>query len=342
MQIEENVLLKNMTTMKVGGYARFFVSVRTEDELVQALDFARRKEIPFFVLGEGSNIVVSDEGFPGIVIKNWLLGKSFATKKGDEVKVTAAAGENWDDLVRESAERGLSGIENLSFIPGTVGAAPVQNIGAYGAELKDVLESVRVYDLEAGTFRELSRDECRFSYRHSVFKENKLLVISAVTVRLAKGGVPNLSYKDVQSAVRERNADEARLTPLDVREIVISLRKRKLPDWRITPTVGSFFKNPEIHARDYEKLKEAYSECPGFPMSDGRIKIPLGWLIEKLGYKGERVGGASVYEKHALVIVNDQNGTASDVRALSARIAHAVEKATGIVIEPEVQFVGVF
>jgi len=327
--------------MRVGGRARFFVSVRTEDDLVTALAYAQKEEVPFFVLGGGSNILVSDEGFPGIVIKNELFGTSFR-EDGDDVFVTSAAGEDWDDLVRESAERSLSGIENLSFIPGTVGAAPVQNIGAYGAELKDVLESVRVFDTEAGAFRELSRDECRFSYRHSVFKEDKRFVIVSVTLRLSKKRALNLTYKDIQRVVSERGLDAESITPLDVRALVISIRKQKLPHWEDTPTAGSFFKNPEIHTCDYEKLKETYPECPGFPTSDGRVKIPLGWLIERLGLKGERVGGASVFEKHALVIVNDKNGTASDVKKLSEDIARKVEGATGIVIEPEVQFVGTF
>jgi UDP-N-acetylmuramate dehydrogenase len=341
MLIEKDISLKKMTTMKVGGNARFFVSAQIEDDLVAALHFARREGIPFFVLGGGSNIVVSDEGFYGIVIKNELLGKSFHDD-GDETRITVAAGENWDDFVRESTERGLSGIENLSFIPGTVGAAPVQNIGAYGVDFKDVLESVRVYDAKTETFRDVAHEECRFSYRHSIFKEHKHLVIVAVTLRLKKSRALNLSYQDVRRAVFERGLDETRLTPRDVREIVVSMRKQKLPDWHTTPTAGSFFKNPEIYVHDYEKLKETYPECPGFLASDGRIKIPLGWLIERLGLKGERVGGVSVFQKHALVIVNDQNGTASDVKVLSERIAHAVERATGIVIEPEVQFVGHF
>lgn len=342
MNILEHIPLKDLTTMRVGGTARFFTAVRNESELEEALRYAKAHSLAIFVLGGGSNIVVSDAGFNGLVIKNEIYGCEFRDEEGGAL-VTAGAGESWDGLVEATLQRGLWGIENLSYIPGTVGAAPVQNIGAYGVELKDVLERVRAYDIETGEAREFDRGACTFSYRSSYFKETKKYIITSVTLRLKKDSMPKTDYAGIAQELADSGYGLETLSPEEMRRTVIAIRKRKLPDPSETPTAGSFFKNPEVRETVYKKLLETFPDMPGFPTKEGYVKIPLAWIIEHVcSMKGARAGDAHMFEKHALVMVHGGGARASDIQALRERIEGCVFEQVGIQIEPEVQFIGAF
>lgn len=340
--MQENIVLKNLTTMQVGGKARFFVSIRSEKELGEAVAFAQQRSLDIFVLGGGSNVVISDSGFDGLVIKNEIRGIGFFEKE-EVVEVEVSAGENWDDFVRETVERGLYGLENLSLIPGNVGAAPVQNIGAYGVEVKDTIILVRAFDVQTQKFREFKNQECDFSYRNSFFKNNKNLIITSVVFALSKKKKLNLSYKDILREAEDRKISLEDLSARTMREIIIAIRQRKLPDPKIIPTAGSFFKNPEISKAEFKSLQKDFIGIPSFQLENGKVKIPLAWIIEHVcQMKGEKVGGAAVFENHALVLVNENNALAEDVFTLAKEVERKVFEKTKIRIEAEVQFVGEF
>lgn len=352
MEIKKNVPLSEFTTFKIGGPARYFCVCASEAELTEAVTFAQSKELPIFVLGGGSNVLVSDNGFTGLVIKMEIKGIKYSKAKqskkskahgGDraknEVIVEAAAGEDWDDFVEETVARGLYGIENLSAIPGTVGAAPVQNIGAYGSELSEVVVSVRALDTVAMQFVNLSPAECHFDYRDSIFKHKKgRYIITKVTLRLMKNGTPNIGYRDLQEYFAKLGIKEPTLK--EVREAVIEVRWNKLPDWKLWGTAGSFFKNPIIPLQKFIDLKQKYSDMPGYAEPDGRIKLSLAWILDKVCHvKGLTVGSVSTYEKHALVVVAKPGAKAADVVGLTSELMKRVKDATGVEVEGEVEWV---
>lgn len=340
--MQERVSLRELTTMKVGGDARFFISVRTEGEVKEAVRIAKENELPIFVLGGGSNVIISDEGFSGLVIKIEIPGVNFSSENNYEL-VRVGAGENWDELVQLTVERNLHGLENLSLIPGTVGAAPVQNIGAYGVEIKDTLVSVKVFDIENEEFKEFKNEDCQFSYRDSIFKQQKNFIITEVVFRLSKEQNFNLSYRDLRKEIEE-DFDSSSVSLKDIRKAVIKIRQRKLPDPKLIPTAGSFFKNPIISLKKFEELKKDHPDMPGYTVGDKHIKVPLAWVIENVvKMKGFKYGGAGVYEEHALVLVNQkERASARDVYELSTEIKRAIFRHTDIAIEPEVQFIGKF
>ncbi len=351
--IERNVILKSVTTLKIGGKARFFCRVKTVEALRDALVFAGQNRLPFVVIGEGSNVLVSDKGFNGLVIRMEIGGVEFESQKGGaEYRAAAGAGVRWDDLVKASVEKKLFGLENLSGIPGTVGAAPVQNIGAYGAEIKDTLHSVEALDCETFKMRTFTNAECGFGYRDSFFKtpEGKKYIITRVSFLLRANGTPNISYKDLQEKITNHQSPiingQQKITPHDVRRMVLEIRKRKFPDLKKFGTAGSFFKNPIVPAAEFALLKKKFPDLPGFshPSLDkegvggGLIKIPLAWILDKLcGVKGLRIGRVGLFENQPLVLVNHGNATAAEVRSLAEKIAGLVLKKTGIKIEWEVQ-----
>ncbi|MEA2715135.1 MAG: UDP-N-acetylmuramate dehydrogenase [Candidatus Parcubacteria bacterium] len=346
MEIKENIPLSSYTTFKIGGPARYFCIVADETELIEALEFAHGKKLPVFVLGGGSNILVSDEGFSGLVVKIEMKGISYRTdragKKGADAEsclVEAAAGEVWDEFVENTVSRGLYGLENLSAIPGTVGAAPVQNIGAYGAELSENIVSVRALDTATRSYVTLSPADCHFDYRDSIFKHRKgLYVITRVDFRLSKNGKVNVSYRDLQDYFAKRGASRPSLK--EVRDAVIEVRANKLPDRKRWGTAGSYFKNPIVPLERFIGLKKKYGELPGYVEPDGRIKLSLGWILDKIcRVKGFSVGHASTYEKQALVVVAHPGATAADVIGLSHELTKRVKDATGVDVEGEVEWV---
>lgn len=339
MKIKENLDLKFLTTFRTGGKARFFCPVKNERELIQALNFAEENNLPFFILGGGSNILVSDSGFSGLAIKMENKGVEFEENREGGVIVNAMAGEDWDSLVLKCVEKSLWGIENLSMIPGTVGAAPVQNIGAYGSEIKDVIDSVRTYDLNKKEFIEFNNKECLFEYRSSIFKkEFPRYIIVSVKIKLKIFGKPNLNYKDLKDYFSKEKEEPSLYS---VRKAVIDIRKNKLPDIKEVGTAGSFFKNPIIDISKAKELKDRYKELPIYPEGDNMSKVSLAWIIDNIcGYKNIKKGNVGTYKNQALVIVNEGNATSEEIKSFAREIGNKVKEKTGLDIEPEVRYVG--
>ncbi|MEI6396963.1 MAG: UDP-N-acetylmuramate dehydrogenase [Candidatus Taylorbacteria bacterium] len=342
MKISENILLAKYTTFKIGGPARFFCVVKDEDELVQAVKFAQAQKnsgaqvLPILILGGGSNMLVSDAGFGGLVIKNEIAGIKISD---DSVTLTAGAGESWDGLVEYAASHELFGLENLSAIPGTVGAAPVQNIGAYGAEAAQTISNVRALDTKAMKFVELLAADCKFGYRDSIFKQDRgHYIVTQVTFKLLKKGVLKMDYKDVREYFDTRNVTSPAL--VDLRKAIIEIRASKLPDWKVWGTAGSFFKNPSVSAAKFEELKAKYPELPGYPEDDGSVKVSLGWILDKVcDARGLTIGNVATYGNQALVVVAKSGATATEVLTLSQDLMRRVKDKMGIVIEAEVEWV---
>ncbi len=332
MIFKENVALSAYTTFKIGGPTRFFCSIEREEDIPEAVAFAKEKGVPFMAIGRGSNLLFADSGFPGLVIHIAIKGIS---KEGN--MVTANAGEDWDNFVGYTVEKGFHGLENLSFIPGTVGAAPVQNVGAYGVDASAFIDSVRAYDTERSAFVDLSNRQCGFAYRDSMFKHNKgrYIVVSA-TFKLSKDAPVNISYADLARYF----SGKPQPSIAEVRKAVIEIRTAKLPDWKSWGTAGSFFKNPIIAAGAFAELKKRYPELPGYPEPDGRVKVSLAWILDKLcDARGLCMGNACTYERQALVIVAMPGASASEVVVLANELMKRVKDKTGIDIEGEVEWV---
>lgn len=336
MKILEQVSLAEHTTFKIGGPARFFGTVTNMDELGEALVFAKEKSIPLFVIGGGSNILFPDHGFSGLILKMDIKG--FTCKEdGNSVLVSVGAGEPWDETVLQTVIRGLWGLENLSLIPGTVGASPVQNIGAYGVEVKDCIESVTTIDALTGTEKIFSNKECCFGYRTSIFKRSayKKYIITKVTFRLSIKPKPNLAYKDI-----ERFFDEKKIThptQMDIRNAVIFIRTNKFPNLIEVGTAGSFWKNPIITKELYESLKKKFPLLPLFPVDKNNVKVPLAWILDNIcGLKGFSQGSVGLFNKQPLVLTVQKNSRATDVDTFALYISQCVKEKTGISIEREV------
>jgi UDP-N-acetylmuramate dehydrogenase len=341
-ELKENVSLKNLTTFKVGGKARYLAKVKDKKELVDAINFTRKKNIPIFVLGGGSNVLISDKGFGGLVI--CYVGRKVSFKKIDEehILVKADAGVIWDKLVELVVKKNLQGIEFLSGIPGTVGASPVQNIGAYGQELKDVFYKLVAYDLKSNKFVKFDRKKCQFGYRESFFKkpENKgRFIITSVTLRLNRNTSPKIKYTSLVEYLDKKGIKKPTLK--EVRQAILELRRQKLEDPAIFGNAGSFFKNPIIKENLFKEFARKYPDIPHFPAGTKKIKLFAGWLIEKAGWKGKKYKNAAVSNKNALVIVNPKGqATAREIKELSEKIIEDVYRKFNIKLEPEVQLIG--
>ena len=286
-------------------------------------------------LGGGSNVLFMQD-FPSLVVRMATRGIRELERTPDSVLLEAQAGENWHGFVQSSLHMGLGGLENLSLIPGTVGASPVQNIGAYGVEVKDRIHSVRCFDVQAQEWRELSNAECRFAYRDSIFKHEgrQRYVITSVVFRLDTQFVPNVKYGDLAQVLAEQCSGRAP-TAQDVAQAVCAIRRSKLPDPAVLGNVGSFYKNPLVDAAHAQTLLAQYPQMPHYPQPDGRVKLAAGWLIDQCGLKGKTIGGASVHDKQALVLVNKNHATAADVRALSDEICRIVAQRFSVDLQPE-------
>jgi len=346
MKIQENIPIAPYTTFRIGGPARFFCIVKSEDDLLQAIRFARENTLPYLVIGGGSNLLFSDEGYHGLVIKNEIMGKTFTDDGTLYSVVDVSAGEDWEEFVAETVERDLFGIENLSAIPGKVGAAPVQNIGAYGTEVGKVIESVRVLDTSHANdlkFIDLSFVDCKFSYRDSIFKHDKSrYIVTRVRFRLCKQGEVNIEYKDVKKYFADKGIEKSVIGLKDVRAAVIEIRKNKLPDWTKWGTAGSFFKNPIISSAEFESLKVKFPDLNGFIEIDGRIKIPLSYVLDKIcNKKGLFKGNVGTYDKQALVVVTKLGATAKEVVDFTRELIDCVYENIGVKIEAEVEWVAV-
>ena len=335
--LKRDVSLKKFTTFKIGGSADFFVRVRSVGELKEALLYAKTKKLKTFVLGGGSNTVFSDDGFDGLIIKMEIMGVVCRDTKDDSVTLEVGGGEVWDELVSFCVSQGFYGIENLSSIPGTVGAAPVQNIGAYGIEVKDVIEWVEAINVKTGTIKRFTNTECDFKYRDSFFKTPKgnKYIITRVCFTLKKSGVPDLLYSDMATYFNENKSPSLKA----VREAVISIRSKKFPNLNEVGTAGSFFKNPILTNKEFAVLKDKFPDIPSYYGDKRHVKIPLGFVLDKLGWKGKKYTQVGSYEKQALIIVNYKRATRRQLSAFVDMIEKDVKDKTGIVIEKEVTFV---
>lgn len=338
LNIQENVSLAKYTTLKIGAAAEFFAVIESRDDLQEAISWANKNKRPIFVLGGGSNLLVSKR-FKGLVLKNEIKGIQISSETKDETWLTGNSGEIWSSFVDYAVKHKLYGLENLYLIYGTVGAAPVQNIGAYGAELKDVFDSLVAIDLKTGREKTFSLKDCRFGYRDSVFK-NKLkgrYFIYSVTVRLSKSSAWRLDYGSIKEELKKQKVRKPNLPA--VIKAIQTIRNSKLPNPFVLPNAGSFFKNTEITKSQFKKLQTLYPDILSFPAPQGKVKIPTGWLIEQTGFRGRKIGPVAMYEKQALILVNYGGAQAKDVLKLVKAIKMAVKKKFGLEIEEEVNVI---
>ena len=321
--------------MRLGGKARFMVNVSKPEEVQQICKRAKEQNLPIFILGGGSNTIAHDEGFDGIVIRNRIMGFDVVSETPGEKTFKIGAGEIWDDIVRQTVEQNLTGIEALSAIPGTAGAAPVQNIGAYGQEVSETLMSLEAFDINEDKFVTLTNEECKFAYRYSIFRGDQTgrYVILSITLRLFKDSPVPPFYKQVQDTLDAKGVTF--YTPQVIRETVVKIRKDKLPDPTVQPNTGSFFKNAVIEDWQLNDLRKEYPDMPTYDMPDGRYKVPTGWLIEKAGLKGKVLHGMKVHDKNALVLINESAKSYADLAAARDEIIGAVRDKFRIIIEQE-------
>lgn len=337
MKISKNFNLKSFNTFGISVNAKFFALLEKEEDLIDILNSPEFKNNLKLFLGGGSNILFVKD-FNGMVILNKLKGIEIIEEDENFALIRSMAGELWNDLVMFTVNKGYWGLENLTLIPGTVGASPVQNIGAYGVELKDTIESVEAYNTETGEKRIFSKDECEFGYRTSVFKttlQGKYF-ISSITLKLKKHGNKNVEYRVLKDYLHENNISIT--SPRDISDAVIAIRKSKLPDPSFLGNAGSFFKNVYIDEKKKKELLEKHGDMPIFTEGEN-IKIPSGWLIEKCGWKGKKIGNVGVHEKQALILVNYGNATGQEVKDFSEQIINSVNDKFGLILEREVNLI---
>lgn len=338
LTVEKNVSLRPFNTFGIDATARFFAEVRTVDELRAVIQAPMLREMPLLLLGGGSNVLLTRD-FDGLVVRIAIPGKKIVRETDTHVWLHVGAGENWHELVLFCLENNFAGLENLSLIPGSVGASPMQNIGAYGVEIKDVFDSLDALDLQTGDLRTFTHAECRFGYRESIFKHEAKgrYAIVGVTFRLDKTPAFHIGYGDIQKTLTEMGVQE--LTIQAVSEAVVRIRRSKLPDPARLGNAGSFFKNPEIPKNQFDDLKTQFPAMPGYPTSDTTVKVPAGWLIEQAGWKGHREGPVGVHDRQALVLVNYGGGTGDQIRALAENVQASVREKFGIGLTAEVNFI---
>ena len=331
--------LKKYNTFSISAYAKSFAVFKSEKELILLLQEIHKNNDPLLVLGGGSNILFTDN-FSGTVLKNEIRGIQILSENEHDILIKCGAGEGWHKFVIYCVNKGWSGLENLSLIPGTVGASPIQNIGAYGVEVKDTIESVEAINIADLTKKRFATADCAFGYRESVFKKelkNKY-IITYVVFRLKKHAVINTSYGAIQQVLNEKGIEHPSLK--DVSDAVIHIRKSKLPDPAKIGNAGSFFKNPEIPEKQFSILKQNHPDVVSYPgLKTGMIKVPAGWLIEKSGWKGKVWGNAGVHSMQALVLVNYGKATGKDIVDLSVEIKKSVKEQFDIDLETEVNII---
>lgn len=338
MQIKENVNLKNLNTFGIEVYCHYFVEINMIEDFLELLSHPIYLSHPKLIIGGGSNLLFTKD-FKGIVIKNNLKGIRVVSETGNEVIVKAAAGEIWHELVLWCLDRNYAGLENLSLIPGCVGASPMQNIGAYGVEIKDVFEELEAYSVVKGAKRIFRKTDCEFGYRESVFKhkhKNEFLIAS-VSFKLKKTSSVNTSYGAINAELQAMNITTPGIK--DVSKAVINIRQSKLPDPKVTGNAGSFFKNPEVPVNKHIELKSKFENLVSYPLENGNFKLAAGWLIEQCGLKGYEQKGAAVHTRQALVLINKNNARGEDVFDLSSYIIKRVAEKFAVDLEREVNII---
>lgn len=332
--IKNNYSLKDQNTFKIDVKTKYFANFNSEEELLELLSNKICKDETLFILGEGSNILFTKD-FKGIVLKNKIKGINILSEDKSSTTISVGAGENWHDFVVWSIKNNLSGIENLALIPGLVGASPIQNIGAYGAEVKDVITKVNYIEIETGIRKEINNVDCKFEYRSSIFKKqlkNKI-VITKVVYKLSKIHQTNILYGAINDELKHLKKDPS---PAAIAEAVINIRNSKLPDPKILGNSGSFFKNPIITIENFKKLKNIFPNIIAYKVSNTHTKLAAGWLIEDLGYKGYQIGDAGVHKDQALVLVNHGKASGQEILNLANIIKTKVKEKYGVNLENEV------
>lgn len=335
MDIHTSIPFKNLTTMRLGGPARFFAEARTPAELQQLYKEAEAKQIPVFIIGGGSNLVAHDEGYAGLVIRIKIPGFEIIADDLYHTTIKIGAGENWDSVVKRTVDMRLTGIEAMSAIPGTAGAAPVQNVGAYGQEIAGVLTSLEVYDTFENAMSTMQNAECEFGYRHSIFRSSQQgrYIITSITLKLSKN-LPAAPFYDSLQAYLDEHAITT-FTHQTIRDAVMAIRADKLPDPAVKPSAGSFFKNAIVEAWQLAELQKTYPDIKAFEMGNDTFKLSTGWLIEKSGFKGQLLHGIRVNEKNCLVLINESAQSYADLIAARDEIIDKVRDTFRIQIEQE-------
>ncbi len=333
-----NYALKPYNTFNVQATAHYFCTIDTVLDVQELLRLARFAELPKLILGGGSNILFTQD-YPGLVIKNNILGIEPIAEDDKHIWITVGAGENWHNFVRYCIHNHYAGVENLSLIPGTVGAAPIQNIGAYGVEVESVFESLQAIELSSGEIKQFTHADCQFGYRNSIFKHKlkNQYMISHVTLKLNKKAQLNTDYGDIQSRLREMQITHPTIE--DVSQAVIHIRNQKLPNPQTLPNAGSFFKNPIISQNDFKTIHHKFPHIPHFNQPHDKIKIPAAWLIDQCQLKGMSENGVGISPHHALVIVNYSSQDGASIKKLSERIQQIVIDKFNIQLEPEVNII---
>jgi UDP-N-acetylmuramate dehydrogenase len=339
IEVKENVELLSYNTFKIGAKSKYFTTVHTADEIVEVIqsDLFRRNNS--LILGGGSNILLTKD-FDGIVVKNGLKGITIDSQNENTITFKVGSGENWHQFVMYCVDKDLGGIENLSLIPGTVGAAPMQNIGAYGVEVKEVIHKVDAIEISTGKVHSFTNSECRFGYRESVFKQelkNKFF-ISSITLTLTKKDHRfNISYGAITEVLKERKAEKVTIRAIS--DAIIDIRKKKLPDPELIGNAGSFFKNPSVESPFFESLKKKFPSIPSFSGEHNLVKIPAAWLIEQSGWKGKTLENIGVHKHQALVLVNYGGGEGKKIWQLAMDIQQSVREKFGVTLQPEVNII---
>jgi UDP-N-acetylmuramate dehydrogenase len=337
VKYQENVPLATLTTMRLGGSARYVVEILSQDDLVAAVEFARERDLPWFILGGGSNVVAKGD-FNGLIILNRIKGFEKVDEDDNSATYKIGAGEIWDSVVARLAAAGLSGVEAMSAIPGYAGSTPIQNVGAYGQEIADTLVELDAYDTDRDELVTLDRDECGFSYRNSIFKDpaTRHHVITSITLRLSKEPPQPPFYPALEKYLDEPGIKSRKsYTPAEIRTAVIAIRADKLPNPRDIASAGSFFKNPLVSRDVSEKLLAKFPDLPHWEMPDGSEKLAAGWLIDQSGLKGYKNHGLQIYPKNALVVTNLDAKSADDLQEFKSEIIARVREKFGITLEQE-------
>lgn len=335
-EIKENISLKNYNTFGIDVKSRFFAECSSVKELSDFLDIYQKQQLPLMILGGGSNILFTKD-FDGYILRPFIKGIEVIEETSEEIKVRVGAGEDWDEFVGYCVEKNWGGVENLSLIPGNVGTSPIQNIGAYGVEVKDVITDVETLEIATLKIHRFNNPECKFDYRNSIFKSELKAkhIISHVTFNLKKQTVFKLDYGNLKEELKRFDIINLR----SIRQAVIDIRNSKLPKPEEIGNSGSFFKNPVIESPKADNLKKQFVDMPSYIHGEGLIKIPAGWLIEKAGWKGKRIGDAGVHEKQALVLVNYGKATGTEIHQLAKEIQKSVKEKFDIDLEMEVNIV---
>lgn len=329
MQIQTQVQLKPFNTLSLDAIASHYCKIQSNDDLIQALDFAKQQQLNILILSGGSNMLLPEQ-IHALVLHMDIQGIELLDADDQVQRLRVGAGQSWHDFVLWTTQQGFYGLQNLALIPGLVGASPVQNIGAYGVEVGEFIESVEVYDRENHSFSSIKAADCDFAYRHSIFKDQPgRYIITHVIFRLLKQPELKLNYGDLKTAVGEEQ------TPENLERQVIQIRQSKLPDPKEYPNVGSFFKNPVVDLQFFDQIAQQFPNLPHYPQPNNQVKMAAGWLIDQSGWKGKQLGSVGMFHKQALVLVNYANASLKDVRATYQAVQADVQEKFGVLLEPE-------